>query len=243
MKNRSEWQNKKYAQFWVRQVEKYGFDEYCKGLCKMVEKSKPSSVYEMAIGTGWPFAITLHEKGILVAGSDISERLIKKLADRYPGIKGSVASYDNINLAFEFKYDLVYCFRSTWYFPDIIKAIDTMVNLTKKGGGIVIFDIMNSDSDYIKKMICLHKFSFPITILKNSIKIIANFLFKKAYLIQDPFNIHELPVSAKFIEQYLEAKNIPFQKYSINQVIDPLDKDFINHSQYNSKVIFELYIP
>jgi SAM-dependent methyltransferase len=243
VKNRSEWQNKKYSLFWNSQVVKYGFDQYCKGLCKMVEKSQPSSVYEMAIGTGWPFAITFHEKGMIVEGSDISEFLIKTLTDRYPGIKGSIASYDNINLDLEFKYDLVYCFRSTWYFPDIIKAIDTMIHLAKRGGGIVIFDIMNSDSDYIKNIIYLHKLCFPITILKNSIKIIANFFFKKGYLIQDPLNIHELPVSAKLIEQYLEAKNIQFQKYSINQVINPLDKNFINYGQYNSKIVFELKIP
>lgn len=241
MKDRAAWQKKSYSHFWADQVVKYGFDDYCKGLCEMVEKKKPSSVYEMAIGTGWPFAITFYEKGIEVAGSDISELLIEELADRYPGIKANVASYENINPAEEQKYDVVYCFRSTWYFPNLIKALDTMFELAKKGG-VVIFDIMNKDSDYIQNIIRVHKWSFALTICKNIIKKAANVLFGKTYLIQDPWNIHELPVSPKIIEQYLTSKNILFHKYSINQVTDGLEKAFVDHGKSNSKVIFECQV-
>ena len=238
MKDRAEWQKKQYSRFWSGQVLKYGFDDYCKGLCELVEKRKPSSVYEMGIGTGWPFAITFHEKGIQVAGSDISELLVEELTGRYPSIKASVASYENINPVEEQKYDVVYCFRSTWYFPDLTKALDTMFALVKKGG-VVIFDIMNKDSDYIQNMIRVHRWSFPLTVFKNILKKTATELLGKGYLIQDPWNIHELPVSPQMIEQYLTSKNIVYHKYSINQITDGLDKAFTDHGKPNSKVIFE----
>ncbi len=38
MKNRAKWQKGKYSKFWVNQVVKYGFDDYCKGLIDLIKK-------------------------------------------------------------------------------------------------------------------------------------------------------------------------------------------------------------
>ena len=54
--------------------------------------------------------------------------MVKK---NHPNIK--VFLGDAENLDFEDDYlDIVYCFRSTWYFPDITKAVSEMIRV---GGG------------------------------------------------------------------------------------------------------------
>ena len=65
MNNRQKWQKELYSKYWINKVKKYGFDSYCKGLCKLIESKSPNSVYELAIGTGYPFAINFFQKGIL----------------------------------------------------------------------------------------------------------------------------------------------------------------------------------
>ena len=146
MENRLRWQKEMYSRFWIYRVKQYGFDAYCKGLCEMVESKQPISVYELGIGTGWPFAINFFQKGIKVSGSDISEILIEEINNNCPAIRTYVGSYEELKLVSE-KFDVVYCFRSTWYFQDIFKALDVMFEMTNRGGS-VIFDIMNRDSSF-----------------------------------------------------------------------------------------------
>ncbi|MFA6260097.1 MAG: class I SAM-dependent methyltransferase [Bacteroidia bacterium] len=242
MKDRVNWQKNKYSKFWANQVVKYGFDDYCQGLCTLVESKHPQSVFELAIGTGWPFATRFTEAGIQVAGSDISEYLIEQLKQNHPGIKSYVSSYENLPELTSEKYDIVYCFRSTWYFPDLYKAIDNMIRITRKGG-FVMFDIMNSDSEYVKSLIDKHRKSFVKILAKNFVKKIMNMLFARNYLMQDTRNIHELPVSAMDVGNYLRKNGIQFNQYSINQISEGMDKPFVNSGQSNSKIIFECMIP
>lgn len=238
MKNRANWQRENYAKYWVDQVSKYGFDDYCKGLLNLILSKKPSSVYELAIGTGWPFAISLNENGVAVAGSDISELLIQEIKNNYPNINVVAQTYEDIKPNQANQYCLVYCFRSSWYFPDIYKALDAMFMLVKEDG-FVIFDIMNKDSDYIKNMIKSHRILFPYTILKNVYKTIMNAFFSRRYLVQSLWNIHEIPVSSKDIENYLAKKGVSFKKYSINQITDNINSQFKDIGISNSKIIFE----
>lgn len=238
MKNRDSWQKDNYAKFWVEQVNKYGFDDYCEGLTKLILSKNPSTVYELAIGTGWPFAISLSEKDVSVSGSDIAELLIKELKSNYPNIDAVVQSYEDVRSNPEKQYDLVYCLRSTWYFPNIYKALDTMFMQVKEDG-YVLFDIMNKDSDYIKSMIINHRLMIPFTIVKNVIKIALNTFFRKGYLVQDIWNIHEIPVSPKEVDAYLIQKDVSFKKYSINQIRDDINQEFRDYGEFNSKVIYE----
>jgi SAM-dependent methyltransferase len=240
MSNRQKWQKELYSKYWLNKVKKYGFDSYCKGLCKLIESKSPNSVYELAIGTGYPFAINFFKKGILVKGSDISEILIQELRNNCPDIQSQIISYEKIEP--EDPVDVVYCFRSTWYFPDILKALDVMFSLAKKGG-CVFFDIMNKDNDYIKKIVIYHRFMIPFTLSKNIFKYTVNKLLGKNYLLQDLWNIQEIPVSEKLIIKYLNDKNISYRKYSINQVIDNTDSNFITLGEFNSKIVFECIVP
>lgn len=238
MKDRINWQKKEYPHFWEQQVVRYGFDDYCKGLFQLIEKKDPKSVYELAIGTGWPFAISFYEKGIKVSGSDISDHLIKKINEDFPGIASTCTSYENVRI--DEKFDVVYCFRSTWYFPDVLKALELMLSLCKEGG-YVVFDIMNADSDYIKRIVGRHRLFFPITIGKNIIKWLGNTFFKKKYLIQDPWNIHELPVSPLIIDNFLKSRGVVFRKYSINQIVD-MSQPFCCKGEPGSKVVYECQV-
>ena len=47
---------------------------------------------------------------------------------------------------------LFFCFRSTWYFPDIIKSISEMIRVTRKNG-LIIFDIQNINNSVHQKMV------------------------------------------------------------------------------------------
>lgn len=237
MKNRLQWQKEKYSRFWIDRVKQYGFDAYCKGLCEMVESKKPVSVYEFAIGTGWPFAISFFQKGIQVSGSDISDILIKGINSHHPEIRTFLGSYEELNPGLE-KFDVVYCFRSTWYFPNIFKALDFMFEMTKSGGS-VIFDIMNKDSAFVKNSLLKHRLLLPYTLAKNIIKKIVNKLFGKNYLMQHLWDIHEIPVSALAIETYLNKRGIAFKKFSINQVEKGIQTVFINRGRFNSKIVYD----
>lgn len=240
MKNREKWQKDAYSKYWLNQVNNYGFDNYCKGLFDLIDRKKPKSIYELAIGTGWPFAIKFHENGIKVSGSDIAEILIAEINSHYPDINVNVSSYENLDTTCVEKYDVVYCFRSTWYFPDIIRALDTMFGLVKNGGSVV-FDIMNKDSSYIKEITIKHRLFMINTIFKNILRKVANLFLGKNYLIQNLWNINEIPVSIHVIEDYLNKNEIAYTKYSINQIIEGEELPFIENGKQSSKIVFDCY--
>ena len=133
----------------------YGIDFYCKGLLRLIEKNQPQSVFELAIGTGYPFAEKLLISGIDVFGCDISEELINYSKKSFPSINVCVAGYqdiDKIKSIFNKNFNIVYCFRSTWYFSNIADAIDCRLYFTKPSG-LIIFDIMNKDCEYNKLLL------------------------------------------------------------------------------------------
>jgi SAM-dependent methyltransferase len=237
MKNREDWQKNKYSKFWSNQVKKYGFDNYCKGLLNLILSYNPSRVYELAIGTGWPFAKTISDLGISVSGSDISSVLVSEIESTHPEIIAEVKSYQNIREDKLGRFDIVYCFRSTWYFPNILQAIDKMFLLVKPGG-MVIFDILNSDSKYIKYLIIRHRLMFPITIFKNLLKVILHYFNNKNYFIHNIWWIDEIPVSSSTIENYLQNKCDFFCKYSVNQIETNLKEEFSLKWKNDHKIIF-----
>ncbi|WP_162907596.1 class I SAM-dependent methyltransferase [Allorhizocola rhizosphaerae] len=133
-----------YADYWLQaRDKKYGFMDYDRRLCELVEsESKPEArLLEVAIGTGYPIAGFLARAGHKVHGIDISPALIERCRELNPGIEASVG--DAENLAFDDgTFDAVYCFHSTWYFPDLPRVIDEMLRVTREGGA-VLFDIQN----------------------------------------------------------------------------------------------------
>lgn len=238
MKDRAKWHKEAYSMFWVSQVEKYGFDPYCKGLCELIASKSPRRVYELAIGTGWPFALTLAERNIAVHGSDISELLVSRVRQRNPDIDARVSSYEDVEVPTDVQYDVVYCLRSTWYFPNLFAALDKMFALARPGGW-VLFDIMNADSAYVRNIIRTHRLRLPYTIARNTAKKVANTLLGKEYLLQELWNIYELPVSARGVEEYLRDRGVAYRKFSINQLTDGLDAPFLERGDAAGKIVFE----
>ena len=78
------WKRNIYPRYWIRKSLEYGLDSYCRGLLTLLQKSHPKSAFELAIGTGYPFAEKLLAAGIDIAGCDISNELIADLKKAIP---------------------------------------------------------------------------------------------------------------------------------------------------------------
>lgn len=126
-----------YSRYWISAREKkYGFMEYDKNLCKYISDLIPPNkqILEVAIGTGYPVADFFQKKGYLVHGIDLSPALIQKCKTINSDIECKVGDAENIEYPDNY-FDLSYCFHSTWLFPDLKKALDEMLRVTKQGGG------------------------------------------------------------------------------------------------------------
>lgn len=176
--SRKEYMRNIYSKYWITAREKkYGFSFYDKNLCNYILEHIPqnSKILDVAIGTGYPFAAFFDKKGYIVYGVDIAPKLINKCRDIYPNIKCEVGDAENLKYP-DNKFDAVYCFHSTWYFPNIEKAIEEMVRVARSNG-MVIFDIQNRnnpilDKNYRKKLAERYLIGKIGKYLKNIIKTI-----------------------------------------------------------------------
>ncbi len=96
---------------------------------------------EVAIGDGFPYAHHFDQVGYEVFGVDIAKYNVDLIEDAIPNINVRLGDAENLDFPSEF-FDIVYCFRSTWYFPNLVVAIDEMLRVTKKGG-LIMFDVQN----------------------------------------------------------------------------------------------------
>lgn len=140
-----------YSNFWVKQVNVYGFTVYHQQLLDLLqsfkEVPKGSKVLEVGIGTGFPFACSLSEKGYEVHGVDLAEKLVQRCRSDYPAIQAQVGDAEALPYGSD-EFPLTYCLQSTWYFPRLAVALSEMFRVTQKPG-IVVFDIMNGISPMI----------------------------------------------------------------------------------------------
>lgn len=147
-----------YSKYWPTIREKtYGFLEYDRNLCKYICERVPNgdTLLEAAIGTGYPIADFLQKAGYSVYGIDISPDLIEKCRQLNPNINCKVGDAEDLDHPDDY-FDCTYCFHSTWYFPNLNKAIDEMLRVTRPGG-LVMFDIQNRnnkkmDSNYRRRL-------------------------------------------------------------------------------------------
>lgn len=131
-----------YALHWHNKRIQYGFTNYDRSLIAELTKiKKDGKVLEVAIGDGEPYAKDMLLRGYDIYGVDIAPRLIKLVQNSLPEVKASLGDAENLEFPDNY-FDITYCFRSTWYFPDVKKAIKEMIRTTKSGGGI-IFDLQN----------------------------------------------------------------------------------------------------
>ena len=114
-------------------------------------------------------------------------------------------------------FDLVYCFRSTWFFTDIAAAIDFMLYFVRPGGS-VIFDIMNKDSEWNKAMVAKKNRLFLLTIVKNMIKFLANLVKLGRYMIDSLFGVRDIMYSQNDIETILKDKGMAYEMFTLTQI-------------------------
>src|SRR5688572_19952281 len=139
-----------YASYWLTaRDKKYGFLNYDKELCDFLSGSVKdgSSLLEVAIGTGYPIADFLQKAGYAMHGIDISPALVERCLQVNPAIDAKVGDAEHLEFEAE-SFDAVYCFHSSWYFPNLTRVIDEMLRVTRPGG-LVVFDIQNRDNAVI----------------------------------------------------------------------------------------------
>tara|TARA_B100000315_G_C14558985_1_gene579606 strand:- start:163 stop:924 length:762 start_codon:yes stop_codon:yes gene_type:complete len=212
IKNRKDYMRNVYALYWHDTRIKYGFINYDRSLISEITKIKQDGkVLEVAIGDGEPYAKEMLSRGYDIYGIDIAPRLIKHVQESLPEIKASVGDAENLEFP-DNTFDIAYCFRSTWFFPGLLKAIDEMIRVTKQKGG-VIFDLQNKNHSAHRKLEQKRVWandhyilSLLIIYLKNVIKIMVRPI--KYYKIVWSFKqlIYVSPSDVPFIFSVLKNK-------------------------------------
>jgi len=211
--DRKKYMSNAYSKFWINVREKKGFQKYDKNLVRYIIKNLGSGgrLLEVAIGTGYPFADYFQKKGYDVYGIDISPLLVEKCKKINPNINCTVSDAERLPYKDNY-FDATYCFHSTWYFPDLIKAISEMMRVAVPKG-LVIFDIQNLNnniisSSYLKRLSRYNNrfFYYPIHFMKNIVKI---FLGRKD--ISWRIVLHEVPTRPETLYDYFRKSKINYK--------------------------------
>ena len=177
IRNRKEYIKKIYSQTWVKNLDPSTgiFQNYEKNLCAYIKARVPlkEKMLEVGIGKGETFASFFAKEGYSVYGIDISPDLVKECKMLNRNINCKAGDAENLDYPDNFFY-LTYCFKSTWYFPNLLRAVDEMFRVTKPGG-FIIFDVMNKNNPEINRAYqkCLFKATSlgrVIVLFKNIVK-------------------------------------------------------------------------
>jgi len=234
-----------YSKYWLFAREKeYGFLQYDKDLCNYIFKNieQKEKILDVAVGTGFPFGDYFQKKGYEIHGIDIAPTLIEKCKKLNEKIICKVGDAENLSYPNDF-FKCVYCFHSTFYFPDVCKAIDEMIRVARPNG-MVIFDIQNRDNKMISnnfnkiKLSKTNGFRKLIRYGKNIIKIILK------YKVPDWTNvIHEVPTYPEIIIKYLKNKKIDNYSIMVNSKKNnslEVKNDFTSLNEY-PRLIFVIW--
>ncbi|MBI4098872.1 MAG: methyltransferase domain-containing protein [Candidatus Magasanikbacteria bacterium] len=213
-----DWSTVEGARHWPGEAQGYGKNAYVSGLLNLIEQQHPQRVFEVGLGNGFPFVEGLLEKNIDVHGCDVSEFLLQELTQKYPAITYYHAGYETMQEKVgDEKYDVVYCLRSTWYFPDIFLALKNMLAITRPGGAI-IFDIMNSDSPEIKKFMQGMRRKKYTQWAKYAVKKLLNKIARAHYVIDTGGLAAHYPVSPHQIDAFLDTQKVAYTTSSFKQI-------------------------
>ena len=114
---RKQYMKNVYSKTWSKARKEYGVEQYDKDLIQELTKElKNGKILEVGIGDGFPYSNVLDQMGYEVYGIDISPILIERVKTQLPKINVSVGDSENLEFKDNF-FDIVFCFRSTWYFP------------------------------------------------------------------------------------------------------------------------------
>jgi len=139
-----EYMRNTYSQFWSSTRIKFGVGQYDKDLINELSKRiKKGKILEIGIGDGFPYSNVLDEMAYEVYGIDISPTHVDMVKESLPNINVCLGDAEDLEFQDNF-FDIVFCFRSTWYFPNLIKSISEMLRVVKNDG-LIMFDIQNSN--------------------------------------------------------------------------------------------------
>jgi ubiquinone/menaquinone biosynthesis C-methylase UbiE len=148
--DRKQYMKEVYPKYWkTARKEIYGFGDYDKSLCHYLAERVPpgEKVLEVAIGTGYPIAEFLQAADYPVYGIDISADLVQQCRRQNPYISCTIGDVEDLPYRSGY-FGCTYCFHSTWYFPNLTRAIDEMLRVTRSSG-LVLFDIQNRNAKNI----------------------------------------------------------------------------------------------
>ncbi len=218
-KNRKHYIKERYSKYWINaRKDIYKITPYDKAVIKLLKSLPSFKILEVGIGTGEVIAESfISDKE--VNGVDISDNLISRCKELFPKINAEVGDAENLFFK-DGLFDLVYCIHTTWYFPDLKKAIFEMLRVTKKGG-YVVFDIQNIQNYEINKNYKKHKYENSNFFGKfyKTCKNFIKFILRNG-IIEWDFAIYEVPSNPFSIINELRLKKIDDFKTLI-----PMEKD------------------
>ena len=220
---RKEYMRNIYSKNWSRTRKKYGVGQYDKDLInELTKRIKNGKILEVGIGDGFPYSNVLDEMGYEVYGIDISPTHVDMVKESLPNINVRVGDSEELEFT-DNLFDAVFCFRSTWCFPDVIKSISEMLRVVKNDG-LIMFDIQNSNHPihvkFMKEQLRRKNhyiYEITIRLIKNLIKLIIrpikffpfNWSFKKHIIV-------DIPTDPSSINLYLSKENnINYQIYGV----------------------------
>jgi ubiquinone/menaquinone biosynthesis C-methylase UbiE len=197
-----------YPKYWIDARKRiYGFMDYDKKLCDYICNQIPKGmILEVAIGTGYPIGDFLQKAGYTVHGIDISPELISICKETNSDIVCKVGDAESIDYPDD-KFNCTYCFHSTWYFPNLKRAIDEMIRVTKPGG-LVIFDIENRNNpsiDRVYRMKVSESYG-PRRIVRYA-KNMGKIVLRRGEPIWHPV-VYEVPTYPEEIYEHLKSVNV-----------------------------------
>jgi ubiquinone/menaquinone biosynthesis C-methylase UbiE len=204
--NRKNYIQNEYAQYWLNaRTNQYKLTPYDQALVSFLKEISSSRLLEVGIGTGEVIAENFLNKDMY--GIDISDILIDRCQQLFPQINSSIGDAENLIFKDSF-FDLCFCVHSSWYFPDINKAISEMIRVTKKDG-YVFFDIQNILNKNIKRNFKRHVFENKNLLgkLKKFFRNCIKFIFKKGQT-EWTYSVYEVPSDPISIINELRLKKI-----------------------------------
>ena len=117
-------------------------------------------ILDVAMGIGYPHGYYFVENGYNVYGVDINRSAVGDCKKLYPLIKGFVSDAENLPFK-DGTFDIVLCFHSFWYFPNVERAVDEMMRVTGPRG-YLFFDIQNGANLKMKWLRFRVKYLFPL---------------------------------------------------------------------------------
>jgi len=212
VRSRKKYIEKTYSKYWITARKNiYGFMDYDKSLLDFITKKcdvkQHAKILEVGVGTGYPFADFLSKSGYSVYGIDLSPELIGECNKINPNIHCKVGDAEQLDYPDD-KFDFVYCVHSSWYFPNLYRAITEMIRVVRPGKG-VMFDILNINNSAISKIYKNHVFenSNLLGMILKTFKNTVKFVMRRG--VQDwPFIVFQTPSRPESIVDHLRSLNV-----------------------------------